>query len=388
MKSFWFGRFTVNEREGNLVFKDNLSSGHREISSLDFEQYSGDQLILEYFLRGFLSSTLNLSPFNIQDSAPDNHSLFWQFPCITEKKALALHIEIDLPKVIHNQLHIYLGLPWATFVDKNNFPNDLIRAVKVKISGIHHVLKEIGFELKVHTVCQHVYWDRCLDVWEDLGLTDIWLAHFPSNLSKYKSKKLTFHPWALYAVNVEDPERRYGLTIGKPIEDKKYLASFIGAYATHYLTTDRIELLQLSNESGFYIELFDRWHFEDVVYGHQVKGESIDHSYVVDQKVHKYNQVLSDSIFSLCPSGAGPNSLRLWESLAVGSIPIIIGNHPILPEGGSLSPIEWESIVVKIEKKDILKLPQILRSMTMDDIKLRQSRALVAYEGVMNQRCF
>jgi hypothetical protein len=45
-----------------------------------------------------------------------------------------------------------------------------------------------------------------------------------------------------------------------------------------------------------------------------------------DQKTFRYNTILSDSVFSLCPLGAGPNTLRFWESIAVGSIPVIFSN--------------------------------------------------------------
>ena len=41
--------------------------------------------------------------------------------------------------------------------------------------------------------------------------------------------------------------------------------------------------------------------------------------------------LLLNSKYTLCPSGSGPNSIRLWESLACGSIPIILSDTLDLP---------------------------------------------------------
>ena len=40
---------------------------------------------------------------------------------------------------------------------------------------------------------------------------------------------------------------------------------------------------------------------------------------------------MNDSKYTLCPSGSGPNSIRLWEALAVGSLPIVLSDNLDLP---------------------------------------------------------
>ena len=56
------------------------------------------------------------------------------------------------------------------------------------------------------------------------------------------------------------------------------------------------------------------------------------------------------SRYSLCPSGAGPNSIRLWESLAVGAIPIILADTLELPEHE-----DWDKAVLRVPEKDLGK---------------------------------
>ena len=69
------------------------------------------------------------------------------------------------------------------------------------------------------------------------------------------------------------------------------------------------------------------WHFNCDVYN---KSQNIEGTLNEDEKHKKktdfFNQLLLDSKFTLCPSGSGPNSIRLWESLACGSIPILLAD--------------------------------------------------------------
>jgi hypothetical protein len=282
---------------------------------------------------------------------------------------------------------MYLGLPWATFIDLKRLPEGILNVIKVRISGFRHALKALGVDLHVHTVCQHIYWDRCLPIWVSLGVTDAWLSHTSSTINQ-SSLPVSVHPWALYAVNVEDPSRREGLEFRKNPAKKRYLASFIGAHMDHYVSDIRLRLRQFANEPRFLIRVLDKWHFEDVVYQHQIQQKPLGETYRIDDSVADYNTVLSDSIFALCPSGAGPNSLRLWEALAVGAIPVLLGEVPILPQGGSLPPIDWDSIAVRIEDSLLPELPRLLQQMSMDEIRVRQQKAMAAYALVCGQRCF
>jgi len=93
-------------------------------------------------------------------------------------------------------------------------------------------------------------------------------------------------------------------------------------------------------------------------------------------------------VFSLCPAGAGPNSLRLWEALAVGAVPVLLGVQPMLPKGGSLPAIDWDRIVLRVPDDEISSLPQRLRAIPLPERRQRQQLGLQAYAAVRVQRCF
>ena len=90
----------------------------------------------------------------------------------------------------------------------------------------------------------------------------------------------------------------------------------------------------------------NQWHFNDVVYKNKLVSEITSSE--------KYIQTLSESKFSLCPSGSGSNSIRLWESLSYGSIPVILSDGYVLPK---LKKVNWEDFVIiwkESEIKDLL----------------------------------
>jgi hypothetical protein len=192
----------------------------------------------------------------------------------------------------------------------------------------------------------------------------------------------------LFAVNVEDPQRRAGLSLGKDVAARSVLASFVGAHMPHYVSDVRLRLRALANEPEFVVQITDEWHFESVVYQHQMGRHPLLPCDPMDGAVVSYNQLLSDSVFALCPAGAGPNTLRLWEAMAVGAVPVLLGAQPLLPSGGSLADIDWESIVIRVPDEQLLMLPQLLRAMPLAERRERQLRGLQAYAQVKAQRCF
>ena len=75
------------------------------------------------------------------------------------------------------------------------------------------------------------------------------------------------------------------------------------------------------------------WHLNESVYKYQVNKELIPEKHLEElrEKIFNYNKILSDTKFSLCPIGAGPNTLRFWESIAIGSIPVFFNTEFIPP---------------------------------------------------------
>lgn len=386
--SFWFGRFETITDQINVEFTDRLIPQNKKSIPLEyFSSLSDDQKKIAYFQFGLLRPNLIDWEADFASLGSADDFLSWQFPCKTEEVAYLNHTHfLENPLLVGSDMHVYLGAPWATLIDKDVFPESIFKKLQLWISGYKGALLELGVNLHIHTVCQHIYWEKCIPAWKQIGVTDVWLSHMPEQPDP--SLPFAFHPWALYAVNVEDSLRNAGIVIGKDPLDKKYLASFIGAHADHYISDVRLKLEAFSDSPSFYIKLMDKWHFEDVVYKHQVEGLPLEANYQIDDSVSEYNHVLSESRFALCPSGAGPNSLRLWEALAVGSVPVLLGRYPEMPAGGSLPLIDWDAIVVKVAEADLSRLPEILGAMPIEEVRLRQQRGMEAYALVREQRCF
>ncbi len=302
----------------------------------------------------------------------------WQFPNRTEQAAAERHAGSGAR---------YLAQPWATMIDAGR-----------TIDALSLVDVTTAVPADRHTVCQHVHWRPLVPAWEQLGVTDVWLSHAaepgcpPEMLTSAGAEhptQLRLHAWPLFAVNVEDPERRGGVEIGKDPRARRYLASFIGAHSANYISDTRLRLEQHRDHPNFFIRLTgDRWHFHDVVWEHQVKGRPLDEVYRIDESVALYNRVLSDSVFALCPAGSGRNTIRLWEAMAVGAIPVLLDEAPLFPSGGSLPNIDWSRIVLQLTPDDIPNLPLLLRRMPNEEVLDRHHRALAAYQVVRTMTCF
>lgn len=368
-----------------------------EIPAARFAGLQGQALEQAWFQAGLVPGALGAALDTVVDRPRDpDDPLFWQYPCRTEGAAWERHAQLVEPRRIGDELHLYLGLPWATWIDKARKDawgaTGLARAdaqwqrTRVRLSGLRGALREAGLGLRVHTVCQHIYWADLLTRWQDLGVTDLWLSHCPTE--QESAGRLRLHPWRLYAVNVEDPQRRDGLDIGRDAAQRPLLASFVGAHAGHYLSDVRLRMRALAEAPDVVIDVTDQWHFEQVVYREQVRGRAVDGAPASDVSVRRYNRLLSDSVFSLCPAGAGANTLRLWESLGSGAIPVMLGPWPRLPEGGSLAHIDWDRALLRIADGDLSTLLQRLRAIPITRRRDYQRCGREAFEAVLDQRCF
>lgn len=388
--SFWLHRFQIVETENEYICTDRLAALPVYLPKNQFEHYADSVKLKAIFWFGFMKSVVNILPLAVSDKpASATDSLFWQFPCRTEGAAFDNHLHRELPRngFASSEWNIYLGLPWATFIDKKMVNTQAVQIARTQIRGLRGALQELGVRLRVHTVCQHIYWQKMTSLWDELGVTDVWLSHCLPNMTSYSHLSFHFHPWRLFAVNIEDESRADGIVLGKHVNEKKYLASFMGVHKPHYLSDIRLKLNELEHCDDFLIRVTtDSWHFEKIVYEHQVLNKPLDSQ--VDASVSEYNRVLSDSIFALCPAGAGPNTLRLWEALAVGAIPVLLGEQPLMPAGGSLEPIEWERAIVRINDLQLAQLPNILRAFTARELMAMQAQGLEFFTRVSQQTCF
>ncbi|WP_198172467.1 exostosin domain-containing protein [Hymenobacter ginkgonis] len=69
----------------------------------------------------------------------------------------------------------------------------------------------------------------------------------------------------------------------------------------------------------------------------------------------RYANLLTNSKFVLCPKGFGPSSIRLFETLRAGRVPVIISDELVCPAGA-----DWTKFAVFVPESRVSEIPQIL----------------------------
>lgn len=386
--------FEVLVHGSNTIYKNAYN--FKQPLKLEKAQYNDNPSFCN--VAGLIPPVLKtyVNQIGIKASSPEDLN-FWQYPCATEKQAYENHLAIRHGEHVNaasNEVNIYLPLPWATYVDKKDFPEPYLDRIKTLVAMYKKLAELNGFILKVHSVCQHIHWARMLEKAEWLGITDFHLSHKDSKSEsdqKEVGTTLALHGWPLIAVNYVTPDRSEGME-RKPMNERKLLASFIGAHMPHYRDDSRIKLFEAAKECGrddVFVDLGNEWHFNKLVYEEQVLNREVEAHHIDEhhQKTFRYNSILSDSKFSLCPEGAGPNTLRFWESIAVGSIPVIFSRDLAIIEQFSEQRDIINNIIVW--DKDInANLFEFLKSIDSTTLANLSDNLMNIYANVAKEICY
>lgn len=76
-----------------------------------------------------------------------------------------------------------------------------------------------------------------------------------------------------------------------------------------------------------------------------------------DRQKARYLSTLLRSKFVLCPRGAGTGSIRLFETLAAGRVPVIISDPWVAPEGP-----DWDRFSVRVSESAVVDVPSRLEA--------------------------
>lgn len=299
------------------------------------------------------------------DKIVNDYKFFWQFPVITEKTAYFQE---------KNNSN-YIGFPWATVIDKN-----------YNLQVIYNIIKpKLDTNIDYVTCCQHISFYKLGSLFSALGIKTLYTPHKVLNVNFLGKIRLKAMP--LYAVNVED-KKRNKVFMDKDFMnvERKYLYSFMGGYQLGYLTDIRQKIFLMNHPPNTFIKNTGDWHFNAIVYG--VKQNS-DGSTIVkshkdiekehNEKTNTYNHLLLNSRFSLCPSGSGPNSIRFWESLAVGAIPILLADTLELPPHDL-----WKDAILRVTERDVEKIEGILQDISVEKENKMRANCLKIYTFLRN----
>jgi hypothetical protein len=382
-------RFKIYRRNGKVAFVDLGWPSLWIYDDPGFCDLDSEQIRLAFYW-GFCTPVTELIPSHVSSTKLFSvQKNFWQYPCRTEQDAYERHVKIVKPSFSKNVVNTYVGLPWATWIDKRDLPFCLLHAFGNRFAAIRSFLADSGTILNVHTVCQHIYWkdDQCIKSFEQAGINQLWIAHKERGWDQ--QGQLRLHSWPLYAVNVLDPERREGLEF-VPAAKKAIFASFKGAHMKHYLSDIRLKLRDLAHLDGYEIEVSDLWHFNKMVYNYQIANKEADKEAIEREEIRAYNQLLSQTLFSLCPGGAGPNTMRLWESLGTGSIPVVLSDRYEFPSLETMCPkiASWDEAIINVKESRLHKLDQLIRNLPNRRLEKMQLCGLEAFKCSQRITCF
>ena len=259
----------------------------------------------------------------------------WQKPVITEYQTFLLFKEYDT--IPEN----YFAFPWASLQDAQ-LPN-----------------KNILDNFKIHdttcfTVIQTIHFRKWLPTASKIGITHVFSPHVTStdaNLElEYNIKIL---PYTLFPVQQKNMQTNV---------EEKYLTSFIGAFDQKcYISDIRVKIFDVFTKyDDCFIKRRDQWQYEIETFKKGPKPESLELNII------EYKKILSESIFSLCPSGSGPNTIRIWESMSYGVIPVIIADTILFPK---LKNVNWEEVFIFWKESEIHSLHSHLLTYSKEQIQ-------------------
>lgn len=294
----------------------------------------------------------------------------WQFPAITEQHAYhRVRDTLMLPEGV-----IYVGYPWATLIDKLQSKAKDARAYLRQFRKFCELLPADTIRI---TVCQQIYMRDYIALFAEAGIHHVFWTHAtPRDVQDAAcgAVRPAIHPFPLYPVQVV--EALAGAALAADGAQRRLLFSFVGARADkHYPRQTRNFILDLlDKDSRGFVAGRANWFYEKIVYHHQVHQftDARPEALIEEDQAVQFRKVLEESTFSLCPAGTGPNSIRLWESIGAGAIPVILAEDWAPPGNRAL----WDAACLfRPETTEaVAALPDELAALAADPAALAARR--------------
>ncbi|MFZ0407711.1 MAG: exostosin family protein [Cyanobium sp.] len=289
----------------------------------------------------------------------------WQYPAITEQLACRLAMQ-RLPSASDM---VYVGFPWASLID--HLRNDTLRGRALQ-QQLQQLVPRLEGRRRRITVCQQIFFQEHRWAFELAGITDVFWPHATIHSSL---PWITLHPFPLFAVQWQAQSEAE--------KERDILYSFIGAQATRlYLSNSRdLILSNLANLPGSLIHGNANWFYQDLIYGVQIRGtiqpdDPRAQGSGPQEQRQRYIDSLQRSIFALCPSGTGPNTIRLWEALGYGAIPVVLSDTWKPPGPREL----WDAAVFFLPDtpEGVMSIPRLTAQWAADEMLLLKKRQAMA----------
>lgn len=220
----------------------------------------------------------------------------------------------------------YIAIPWTQILNSHwlNYPNKQPKEFYFKALSKYKTELTNNF-----TVCQHDSYLVLENYYKHLNITKVFTPLRDKTERQIPGIKFIPIPFTNSFI--------FDIT-----QKRNILFSFVGTSASHPIR-ERMRL-RINGESVIYR---DQYH---------VCTEMFFKDEVKKKEETEYQDILQRSKFSLCPRGSSCSSVRFWESLHAGSIPILISDNWLLPNW------DWDNTIIQIKEQDF-------ENMNYNDIK-------------------
>jgi hypothetical protein len=365
----WHTYFTgisgISEPNGNFIKRNYLKNSIPcKKCRICILEYVGEPILAARFYG------TNVSTYNINNYSITEFNNEWQKPVITELNVYNNLIKhYDLP-------YNYFAFPWATYIDEKRRREDPKRKAE-KNTNIMPMLENYlknptGFEY--FTVIQHYRYKEIFPLFQSLNIKYVFTSHCTNaDIENAKEFNIKLFGFQLY------PSMKRTNEILLPTESRRLITSFVGQYDIKcYISDIRPRIFDIfSKYDDCYVKQRQSWHFQDMVYNN-IEFTNKDFE-------NEYKQLLNNSKFSLCPSGSGPNSIRIWESMSFGSIPVILADDFVLPNADTIS---WDDCVIIWKENEIDKLYDYLKTISNDEIEKKRDSCIKMFYRYFDEDVF
>ena len=135
------------------------------------------------------------------------------------------------------------------------------------------------------------------------------------------------------------------LTFDPPSDESRYLFSFMGSTLNAPV---RRRLAAVEHPRGFFQDTTAE--FQRVLHGRMAREERRDYH-------RRYAEVTKASKFVLCPRGLSVSSIRLFETMRMGRVPVILSDGWVEPPGPA-----WSEFSIRVPETSCANLPRLLEA--------------------------
>ena len=132
-------------------------------------------------------------------------------------------------------------------------------------------------------------------------------------------------------------------TFTPPTHDVPYLFSFMGSIRNARVRQD---LATLRHPRSFFQNTVDD--FDRILHRKMDARQRLDYH-------RRYAEAAKASKFVLCPRGLSASSIRLFETMRMGRVPVILSDGWVEPTGP-----RWERCALRVKEEDFSQIPRLL----------------------------